>query len=892
MPALSALLDTFRCDGNRLSSLSHTIIGGEGVAGGAFSVPPTSYTDFLEAYSNAISKNRQHITERPGLVFPAIADIDLQFKDPTETCNRRHGQSVIAAVAIAYANAIASMRKPDDVRSILVIVMHRNEPYIKKPGIVRDGMHVMIPSCRLPRAGQAILRRRAMPALEAALAMVPGQDLAPEEAIDACYAENGTNWQMYGSSKPGREPYYVTHEVRLTMTADHRGASSSSGQSNTQPTVSRVSIREPLRSPRDWTFWCKRLSVRSNAPDNMDDLNPATGSEIEAVEEEAAARKFHNVCDREAETGDDCGQPGAGLGEVSPDTIERARSAVRVLAAWRADRYDAWRNVGFALRNTSPLLVDAWHEFSRRSDKYDRHVCQLFWNKLKRNECRATLTVASLIYWAKDDNPAEYEAAQSDYMGSLLETAIRLNNHTDWGVYVMAKMEGRLKSTPDGTNHAIYIFKEGSHRWELEDDAATVKCAIKYGVVSDIERMETDRENDTDFKKLCDKAQTSLKMRGFRDNVIMDIKETISDPNFRSNLDSNPDLIGWKNGVFDLEEQTFRDGVPGDYISMSCEHEYKPPNHKEYSTFAEGFNGFMEKVHTNEVLRNYCLDALATCLSGKTIFEVMHTWTGTGSNGKTRMLNLMDMALGDYICTAPPSLLTSTRPDSGKATPELCAAGGARLLIMSEVDGKATINVAVMKELSGGEKIATRELYKKSTVMVPQFTMLLTCNDLSKVDSNDDGTWRRLKVLPFKSKFVTHTPGPGEFKADTGLDARMKAWAPYVLSMLQARYPQAVKNMATDPDEIKKEVLNYRAASDLDQDFLAKNMVKIRGGEAYEDADAWALLNTYRREGRDSNITLSKLQDKLARFGVPRAIEPEPGRKTFPGWRLASHGRV
>jgi P4 family phage/plasmid primase-like protien len=300
----------------------------------------------------------------------------------------------------------------------------------------------------------------------------------------------------------------------------------------------------------------------------------------------------------------------------------------------------------------------------------------------------------------------------------------------------------------------------------------------------------------------------------------------------------------------------------------------------------------MEKVHTNSALRKYCLDALATCLSGKTIFELMHTWTGTGSNGKTRMLNLMDMALGDYICTAPPSLLTSTRSDSGKATPELCAAAGARLLIMSEVDGKATINVAVMKELSGGEKIATRELYKKSSVMIPQFTMLLTCNDLSKVDSNDDGTWRRLKVLPFKSKFVTHTPGEGEFKADTNLDARMKAWAPYVLSMLQARYPQAVKDMATDPPEIKEEVMNYRAASDLDQDFLAKNMVKIRQGEAYEDADAWALLNTYRREGRDSNITLSKLQDKLARFGVPRATEPESGRKVFAGWRLASHGRV
>jgi P4 family phage/plasmid primase-like protien len=725
--------------------------------------------------------------------------------------------------------------------------------------------------------------------------MIPGQTLSPDEAIDACYAENGTNWQMYGSSKPGRGPYRVTHEVRLTLTTESPSASTSHANGERPLTVAHISIRAPLRCPQDWKFWCKRLSVRSNAPDHMDALNAPTSAAIEASEEEAATRAFDQVRAREATSvygGATDEGPSSLPNESTSDSIERARTSIRLLADWRADTYDAWRNVGFALRNTAPCLVDAWHEFSARSPKYDRRLCQLFWDKLKPNESGPRLTAGSLVFWAQKDSPAEYVEAESDRLDELLGMAIALNNHTDWGVYVLAKMNGRLKSTPDGNSHAIYIFKEGEHRWTLEDDAASIKCFIKGDVVTEIKRLESARPDDADFKKLCDRAQTALKTRGFRDNVLMDIKESISDPLFRSNLDSNTNLIGWNNGVFDLESQTFRDGEPGDLVSMTCGHTYSAPDDPEFADQAKDFEGFMEKVHTNPVLRKYCLDALATCLSGKTIFEIMHTWTGTGSNGKTRMLNLMDMALGDYICTAPPSLLTGTRPDSGKATPELCAAAGARLLIMSEVDGKATINVAVMKELSGGEKIATRELYKKSTVMVPQFTMLLTCNDLSKVDSNDDGTWRRLKVLPFKSKFVTHTPGEGEFKADTGLDSRMSKWAPYVLSMLQSRYPQAVKDMATDPPEIKQEVMNYRAASDLDQDFLAKNMIEIIGVEQYEEADAWALLNTYRREGRDNNITLSKLQDKLARFGVPRAVEREPGRKVFPGWRLASHGRV
>ena len=218
---------------------------------------------------------------------------------------------------------------------------------------------------------------------------------------------------------------------------------------------------------------------------------------------------------------------------------------------------------------------------------------------------------------------------------------------------------------------------------------------------------------------------------------------------------------------------------------------------------------------------------------------------------------------------------------------------------MQEMDGKATINVAVMKELSGGDKIAVRALYGGASTIKPQFTMIMTCNDLSKVDANDDGTWRRLKVLPYQSKFTLATPSaPNEFLADTSMDSRITDWAPYFISFLQHRYPKALDAMRTEPPEITEQVMLYRMKSDRDADFVKQNLVKKGSGDAecdddLEDADAYVLLDMYRREGRDRDITLSKLLEKLRRFGIPQVDKNDAsGCVRIPGWYIPIRGRM
>ena len=64
---------------------------------------------------------------------------------------------------------------------------------------------------------------------------------------------------------------------------------------------------------------------------------------------------------------------------------------------------------------------------------------------------------------------------------------------------------------------------------------------------------------------------------------------------------------------------------------------------------------------------------------------------------------------------------------------------------------------------------------------------------MPEINSNDDGTWRRIRKIEFKSKF-TEKPYedprfpkkeyPHQFKVDSKIDEKFKIWAPVMLSLL------------------------------------------------------------------------------------------------------------
>ena len=69
---------------------------------------------------------------------------------------------------------------------------------------------------------------------------------------------------------------------------------------------------------------------------------------------------------------------------------------------------------------------------------------------------------------------------------------------------------------------------------------------------------------------------------------------------------------------------------------------------------------------------------------------------------------------------------------------------------------------------------------------INQSKYVLMCNDLPEIPSQDFGTWRRLKVVPFKAKFVD-IPDPTnefEYKKDYTLKEKLKFWVEPFMALL------------------------------------------------------------------------------------------------------------
>ena len=102
---------------------------------------------------------------------------------------------------------------------------------------------------------------------------------------------------------------------------------------------------------------------------------------------------------------------------------------------------------------------------------------------------------------------------------------------------------------------------------------------------------------------------------------------------------------------------------------------------------------------------------------------------------------------------------------------------GKRLAVMQEPDVNETLNVGEMKEVTGNDTIQARGLYKEPFEFVPQFKLLMMCNDLPNIPSNDDGTWRRLEAVQFISRFVNKNVNEGKHRYL--IDKSLKESFPY-----------------------------------------------------------------------------------------------------------------
>lgn len=364
---------------------------------------------------------------------------------------------------------------------------------------------------------------------------------------------------------------------------------------------------------------------------------------------------------------------------------------------------------------------------------------------------------------------------------------------------------------------------------------------------------------------------------------------------FEEQFDANPYLIGFENGVYDLTTGKLRDGIPEDMITMSTN-----INCIEFSEDDENIINiyeFLSQVFPDDSLRDYVVILLASLLEGKNPNEKFHIWTGVGGNGKSKLLELFEKSFGQYAAKIPVTVITQkNKATSSSATPEVSCLKGKRTISTQEPDDAGgNFNTGTIKEWTGGDRITCRPLYGEQFMFKPQFKMIFCCNKLPKLPPDDEGTWRRISVVHFSSKFVDN-PDPhniNEFKKDVQLSEKISGWAEAFMYILLQHYKVYQQTGLKEPEQVKSATLHYQQNTDTVGIFIENNMEKDSTQNAYV-----SLVNIWRAfqssDEYDKNINKNSFKALLIKkLGVECPNRVSVGGKwrssPFIGYKLIVH---
>ena len=315
-------------------------------------------------------------------------------------------------------------------------------------------------------------------------------------------------------------------------------------------------------------------------------------------------------------------------------------------------------------------------------------------------------------------------------------------------------------------------------------------------------------------------------------------------------------------------------------ISKCTNIDYIAISDPKFSKTRDEINLFINQIFPNEELRDYMWQHLASCLIGTNENQTFNIYTGSGCNGKSKLVDLMSKGMGDYKATVPITMITQGRKSIGSTSSEVVQLKGIRYAVMQEPSKGDKINEGIMKEITGGDPIQGRALFQESITFTPQFKLVVCTNTLFDIKSNDDGTWRRIRVCDFMSKFVDNPFGdedkfpadnfPFQFKIDKKIDEKFAVWAPIFMSML-IEVGFKTKGNVKDTQVVLAKSDKYREGQDYLSEFANEKIIKktdskVTKTELIEEFKNW-YSNQYGRASLPKAREITDYMDK--RYGKP-----------------------
>jgi putative DNA primase/helicase len=295
-------------------------------------------------------------------------------------------------------------------------------------------------------------------------------------------------------------------------------------------------------------------------------------------------------------------------------------------------------------------------------------------------------------------------------------------------------------------------------------------------------------------------------------------------------FDNRPELLSFRNGTVELRTSTLREHRKEDMLTYSLAISYDAEAH------CPRWESFLTEIFPDDAdLVPYMQRLIGYGVTGYTDEQCFAVLWGKGANGKSVLTDTVDSVFGTITKTTP--FATFEEKSSGGIPNDIASLRGARLVMASEGEAGKPMSEAVLKRVTGKDMVSARFLRQEFFEFKPSFLLMLATNHKPKFKGQDDGLWRRVKMIPFKRFFAPHER---QYDLDKQLLAEAEGIAAWAVRGARIWFEGGLK----DPASITKATQEYKETSDALAGFfpgvlVADDSARIDGAEAYNDYKDW-----------------------------------------------------
>lgn len=511
--------------------------------------------------------------------------------------------------------------------------------------------------------------------------------------------------------------------------------------------------------------------------------------------------------------------------------------------------------------------LNLWEKWMCRPQKDE-------WETLKcTNDIHKGLGIRTIGFFARQDNPKEYEEWHNVWVMSAIKEAIKNpkshvpiaemihrffwldffsvgDSKHDW--YQFDLIKNHLISCQGDIQLKAKILSTVKDRLnELMRGASTRSRDVSLSIVEQKEYQDEVLLYNATIVKLQDSP--------FLNNVISACRTVFFHGEAKKLFNKNPNLIAWANGVSEImgNNVTFRNGLLEDYITKTTGIPLLNDFHEEHPLVIELIE-WIKKVFPDEDLLHYFMKICSSFMYGRNAEKYFMIWSGDGNNSKSVIIKLLKAVLGSYAIDLPVAVLGPKQVKSSGPTPELSQADGAHLAVLSEPDAQFRLDTGAIKRLTGGDSFFTRGCHENGGSIDATFTLVFMCNKPPMMNMVDQAIRNRVLFLPFLSTFSDDAPENVEdqikerrFPKDDKFDQKIPAFARPMAWLMKSYYKiYSEEGLYPPPDIVKKVTTEYLESNDPYKIFITECLEEVLDANGKPDRGVSITPTTMYIEGK------------------------------------------